>query len=78
MSKKKYISPMQLQLLNSDEGYSPSTVTEYDAPIDPFLPGEGGDIVLPDGGSVITDGSDVVIAPATPEENGFSEDVAYF
>ena len=77
--KKKYSSPLQLQLLDGHDGgwQSMGWETPPESQIDPFLPEEQ-EILLPDGGAVITDGSDVNIVPATPEEAGFDPDMVYF
>ena len=71
MSKKKKVSPLQLQILTVGEGgtlpYYPSGWSDVGTAPNPFLPEEG-DIILPDGEGVFTDGADIILPDADADE----------
>lgn len=78
MSKKKSVKPFQLMILTGyDDGYLGSGWNDIEAKPNPFVDEEE-EIILPDGGSVTTNGEDVVIIPDTPVEMGSDADVAYY
>lgn len=76
MTKKKYSSPYQLQIL-TDIIWHPSGDDDVMAKPDPFLDEEE-EIILPDGGSVITNGEDVIIAPDSTSDFSSETDEAYY
>jgi len=79
MSKKKFISPLQLTLLTggSNIGFFPSADDGVDAKPNPFVDEEE-EIILPDGGSVTTNGEDVIIAPDSTSDFSSETDEAYY
>lgn len=78
MSKKKYTSPFQLQILTGTLPYRPSGWDDVqEAKPDPFLDEEE-EIILPDGGTVLPDGDDFTIIPDTSGECAFDADEAYY
>lgn len=77
MSKKKYKSPFQMAVLSGTLPYRPSGWDDVEAKPDPFLDEEEEEeIFLPDGGSVMTDGEDIVITPDAT--GGIDIDEAYY
>ena len=78
MSKKKtFFSPGQLVILSGttiDDGQSGG---ELEAKPNPFLDEEE-EIILPDGGSVATNGEDVIITPDSGADFSTETDEAYY
>lgn len=78
MSKKKFVSPMQLQILTAEFPFRPSGSDEVKAEPNPFLDEEEEIIILPDGGEFVTNGEDVIIAPEVPSDFSSNTDEAYY
>ena len=79
---KKYVSPLQMMILSAgtDIGFNPSGETGIDdAPPNPFIPEEEGNILLPDGATVTTDESgDISITPESSDIIAADSDEAYY
>lgn len=79
MKKSKFFFPEQLVILDSNivlPGVQSGTEEIDWAKPDPFIDDEEEEIFLPDGGSVITDGEDIVITPDAT--GGIAADEAYY
>ena len=80
MSKKKYVSPLQVVVLSGgyDDGQVRSGWHGMDeAKPNPFLDEEE-EILLPDGGSVTTNGEDVIVIPDSSSDFSAETDEAYY
>ena len=77
MSKKKYVSPYQMQFLTGSLPWLPSADDGVEAKPDPFLDEEE-EIILPDGGSVATNGEDIIITPDSTTDFSNATDEAYY
>jgi len=79
LSKKKtFFNPGQMSILTTtviDHGQSGG---ELQAKPNPFLDEEEEEIILPDGGSVATNGEDVIIAPDSSADFSTETDEAYY
>lgn len=77
MKNKRFFSPSQMVLLTGiDVGGWGSQPGEFAKP-DPFLDEEE-EIILPDGGSVATNGEDVIITPDSTTDFSGATDEAYY
>ena len=76
MSKKKYLSPYQMQFLTGSLPWLPSADDGVEAKPDPFLDEEE-EIILPDGG-VVSAGEGDVIIPDVSGDSDFNVDEAYY
>lgn len=77
MANKRFLSPSQMSLLSGiDVGGWGSKPDEFAKP-NPFVDEEE-EIILPDGGSVATNGEDVIVAPDGGTDFSAATDEAYY